>query len=193
MMLLLARCNFEGTRSLIQLAGKMQRLRAFVHVSTFFVSNFQPVNTPVHEEVHYPTLQLAGALQVAFGTKHTHGVHCQADQSLAMFSDHSSSGCSCHITITACSKPALLYFDVAGTVLPHLPAAVLPGKHLDSTIIMSAPPALLLLLPLPSGDPKHLTAGQLAQHLLSVDPATAAAETAKIMERLNFISTYAFR
>lgn len=38
----------------------MRRLRSFVYVSTFYVNNFKPYNTPVPEEVHYPTLQLAG-------------------------------------------------------------------------------------------------------------------------------------
>jgi hypothetical protein len=38
----------------------MPRLRSFVYVSTFYVNNFKPYNTPVPEEVHYLTLQLAG-------------------------------------------------------------------------------------------------------------------------------------
>jgi nucleoside-diphosphate-sugar epimerase len=54
------RSNFNGTQTLLQLAGEIINLRAFVHVSTFYVNNFKPYNTPVKEEVHYPTLQLAG-------------------------------------------------------------------------------------------------------------------------------------
>lgn len=38
----------------------MHSLRSFVYLSTYYVNNFKPYNTPVLEEVHYPTLQLAG-------------------------------------------------------------------------------------------------------------------------------------
>jgi len=38
----------------------MRNLRSFVFTSTYWVNNFKPYNTPVKEEVHYPTLQLAG-------------------------------------------------------------------------------------------------------------------------------------
>jgi hypothetical protein len=41
----------------------MPRLRAFVFVSTYFVNSFKPYNSTVPEEVHYPPLQLAGALK----------------------------------------------------------------------------------------------------------------------------------
>jgi hypothetical protein len=43
------------------------------------------------------------------------------------------------------------------------------------------------------GVAQQLTAVELAEHMLTVDPDTAATEAAKIMDRLNFISTYAFR
>lgn len=43
-----------------------------------------------------------------------------------------------------------------------------------------------------AGDLKALTACELADHLLAVDPDTAADEVQKIMARLNFVSTYAF-
>lgn len=38
----------------------MRNLRSFVFTSTYWVNNFMPYNTPVKEEVHHPTLQLAG-------------------------------------------------------------------------------------------------------------------------------------
>lgn len=38
----------------------MRNLRSFVFTSTYWVNNFMPYNTPVKEEVHRPTLQLAG-------------------------------------------------------------------------------------------------------------------------------------
>lgn len=63
--LCMCRSNFLGTKSLLELAGDMDHLEAFVHVSTYFVNNFKPFNTPVAEEVHYPTLQLAGEQQLA--------------------------------------------------------------------------------------------------------------------------------
>lgn len=60
MFVLACRSNYMGARTLLQLAREMRHLRSFVHISTYFVNNFAPYNTPVKEEVHYPTLQLAG-------------------------------------------------------------------------------------------------------------------------------------
>lgn len=55
------RANYCGTRNLLELAGRMQRLRSFEFTSTYWVNNWLPYNTPVQEKVHYPTLQVAGA------------------------------------------------------------------------------------------------------------------------------------
>lgn len=55
-----ARSNYCGTKHLLDLAALMLRLRAFVYVSTYYVSNFKPYNTPVKEEVHNIMLQLPG-------------------------------------------------------------------------------------------------------------------------------------
>jgi hypothetical protein len=44
----------------LELAVHTRRLRSFVYLSTYYTSNFLPCNTPVKEQVHYPTLQLAG-------------------------------------------------------------------------------------------------------------------------------------
>lgn len=54
------RANFYGTKQLLDLAAEMPHLRSFVYLSTYYVNCFMPYNTPVPEEVHYPTLQLAG-------------------------------------------------------------------------------------------------------------------------------------
>lgn len=56
------RANFVGTRQLLELAAGMQHARSFVYLSTYYVNNFLPYNTPVPEQVHRPTLQLAGVL-----------------------------------------------------------------------------------------------------------------------------------
>lgn len=61
------RANFLGTEQLLQLASRMPHLRSFVYVSTYYVNNFKPYNTAVPEEVHYPTLQLAGGVCVLGG------------------------------------------------------------------------------------------------------------------------------
>jgi hypothetical protein len=47
---------------MLELAAGMPRLRAFVFVSTYYVSNFKPYNSLVAEEVHQLTLQLTGRL-----------------------------------------------------------------------------------------------------------------------------------
>lgn len=44
----------------MQLASKMQHLRAFVHVSTYFVNNHMPRNTVVSEALHPVPLELDG-------------------------------------------------------------------------------------------------------------------------------------
>jgi len=59
-LLSLNRSNFCATKQLLDLARQMHSLRSFVYLSTYYVNNFKPYNTPVLEEVHYPTLQLAG-------------------------------------------------------------------------------------------------------------------------------------
>lgn len=43
-----------------------------------------------------------------------------------------------------------------------------------------------------AGHPNVLTSAQLVDYLLATDRDTAAAETSKIMSRINFVSTYAF-
>jgi nucleoside-diphosphate-sugar epimerase len=73
----MCRANFLGTKSLLQLAGDMDHLQTFVHVSTYYVNNFKPFNTPVTEKVHYPTLQLAGEQQHHVGDCHTKQEHPQ--------------------------------------------------------------------------------------------------------------------
>lgn len=55
------RANYCGTARVLELAADMPRLRAFVFVSTYYVSNFKPYNSLVLEEVHQLTLQLTGA------------------------------------------------------------------------------------------------------------------------------------
>jgi nucleoside-diphosphate-sugar epimerase len=57
------RANYLGTKQLLGLASEMRNLRSFVFTSTYWVNNFKPYNTPVKEEVHYLTLQLAGELR----------------------------------------------------------------------------------------------------------------------------------
>jgi hypothetical protein len=56
----LRRNNYRGTQQLLDLAGSMTQLESFVYVSTFYVNNFKPFNSPVQEEVHHLPLQWPG-------------------------------------------------------------------------------------------------------------------------------------
>jgi nucleoside-diphosphate-sugar epimerase len=71
------RSNFLGTQALLQLCSEMSGLRSFVHVSTYWVNNFYPYNTPVKEEVHYPRLQLAGGVGQPLLAGSSAGCVCQ--------------------------------------------------------------------------------------------------------------------
>lgn len=68
------RSNYLGTQALLQLCSEMSGLRSFVHVSTYWVNNFYPYNTPVKEEVHYPRLSLAGEARMLLGCSGGGGV-----------------------------------------------------------------------------------------------------------------------
>lgn len=52
--LLLFRCNYCGTKALLELAAQMPHLASFVHVSTFFVNNHLPACTRVPERQAAP-------------------------------------------------------------------------------------------------------------------------------------------
>lgn len=54
------RNNYVGTRMLMQLASQMDNLRAFVHVSTFFVNNFRPYNCVCEEQIYPLDLKVDG-------------------------------------------------------------------------------------------------------------------------------------
>lgn len=53
------RANYLGTKQLLELAGCMTQLEAFVYVSTYYVINFMPYDSEVKEEVHKLPLRLA--------------------------------------------------------------------------------------------------------------------------------------
>lgn len=44
----------------MQLSSRMQHLRSFVHVSTYFVNNHMPRNSVVKEQIHEVPLELDG-------------------------------------------------------------------------------------------------------------------------------------
>uniref|UniRef100_A0A383WJS7 Fatty acyl-CoA reductase n=1 Tax=Tetradesmus obliquus TaxID=3088 RepID=A0A383WJS7_TETOB len=52
--------NYLGTQKLLQLANSMPNLRAFVHVSTYYVANHLPRNSLVSEQLHPLRLSLDG-------------------------------------------------------------------------------------------------------------------------------------
>lgn len=181
-----------------------------MHVSTYFVANHLPTNTPVPEEVQYPTLQLAGAflfqifhhlpslpiisaLHIACGCEVLAGLWC----GLVWL----GGGCVRMLAATLSNGQIL---GLAANQLAAL--AALFSRHCQVVrccphTLLTKPPCLCVcilscthvyVLSLHAGDPRHLSHDQLTSVLLGATRDTAAAEVSHIMSRLGFISTYAF-
>jgi hypothetical protein len=133
-----------------------------VYVSTFYVNNFKPYNTPVPEEVHYPTLQLAGKPQSAQS-----GLEGKLAQ--------------CFLTLW-----------LSFTIVTVHASAARPHSTTNKTCAVAAVAAVAAAAAAAAGDPKELTYNELTDSLLHTTSTIAAAEVTSIMERLNFTSTYAF-